>query len=244
MRVLSLVLLFALLSGLSRAGAQAAPPLGRELVRIGLYGGAGYANEHASDGMYGAGVLQVAAYPMRHLLVGLNVELLSNYDRTYSTRLPSLEEDEELLRFSTSEKMRRGRLLVGFETLHLALRDADGVQLLPYAFGELLAFNNEVWPQRHGLLGAGIACEVRVHDALRILADVSYGAVVGRSGREIDEHLLYGALAGTFRMSAGAAFAIHPRARFELRYLGELLQYGHATRVLDTLLFGPVFHLR
>lgn len=215
----------------------------RELVRIGAFGGAGYANEHGSDGMYGAGVLQVSAFPIEHLLVALQVEALSNYDRTYSTRLPAAD-GAGLHKFSIGETMRRGRLWLGYEPLHFALADRDRVQLWPYAVGDVLHFGNDVWPQTALAFGAGLTCEVRVHEGLRLFGDLSYARVVHVRDDGLDARLLYGGIAGTFRMAFGAAFAIHPRARFELRYQGEVVHYGYASRILDTLLFGPVFHLR
>jgi len=246
-RLVRLSTLGAILLGLcsTRARAEAAlAPLPRELARIAAYGGAGYANEHDSDGMYGAGAVQVSAFPQRSLSASLLVEMISNYDRTYTSRLPAAD-GEGLLQFATSEKLRRGRLQVGYELLHhLALADSDRVQLSPYVFGDMLAFVNDVWPQRALAAGAGLACEVRVHEALRLFADLSFGSVLHVSDQQLGQRLLYGGIASTFRMAFGAAFAIHPGARFELRYQGEVLQYDAASRILDTLLFGPVFHLR
>lgn len=241
--LLPLLALLVLLTSGTRADVSAATPLARELVRIGAYGGAGYANEHDADGMYGAGALYVTSYPLGELSVSLLVEAISNYDRTYSTRLPAADGDGRL-QFSTSERLRRGRLQLGYEALHFAALDRDRVQLWPYAFGDLLSFANEVWPQRALAVGGGLASELRVHEGLRLLAELSYGAVVHVSDDQLDRRLLFGGITGTFRMAFGAALAIHPRARFELRYQGEIIQYPLASRILDTLLFGPVFHLR
>src|SRR5688500_9965362 len=63
----------------------AASASARELGRLGIYGGAGYANEHASDGMYGAAALRLTAFLPANVTAELLVETLSSYDRNYSS---------------------------------------------------------------------------------------------------------------------------------------------------------------
>lgn len=227
----------------SRASAEPGAEEARELARVGIFGGAGYANERASDGIYGAGALRLTGFFPAHVSAELSLETLSSYDRTYSTRLPA-SDGQGLLQVPVSERMPRGRLQLGYELLELWPAARAAGRLMPFACGELLAFVNDVWPQRVLSFGGGLLGELRVHDGLRLMFAFSYVRAAHFADPSLSRWLLFGALAGSVRMQFGAAFAIHPRARFELHYQGELLQYAHTTRVLDTLLFGPVFHLR
>jgi hypothetical protein len=227
----------------SRAAAEPRGEEARELARIGIFGGAGYANERASDGIYGAGALRLTGFLPAHVSAELLLETLSSYDRTYSSRLPAAD-GHGLLQVPVSERMPRGRLQLGYELLGLWPAAHEAGRLVPFACGELLAFVNDVWPQRVLSFGGGLLGELRVHDGLRLMLAFSYLRAAHFADPAASRWLLFGALAGSVRMQFGAAFAIHPRARFELHYQGELLQYAHNTRVLDTLLFGPVLHLR
>jgi hypothetical protein len=138
----------------------------------------------------------------------------------------------------------RLRHTVGYELLRHLLRDPDRASLTPYLLGQFVSFANPVVPQRALAVGAGLQAEVGVHPGLRLLADLSYAQVVHLSDPGVQRLLLLGRFTGNVRFCVGAAFALGRVARLEVRYQGELFYYQHAQRTLDTLLFGPVFHLR
>jgi hypothetical protein len=240
-RAARLVLLGGALLPVPHAAAQSGQQLTRERLRVGLYGGAGYANEHASDALYGAGALRIGGFFPAHLSAELSLEMLSSYDRTYLSRLPAADAAGRL-QVGVAERLLRGRIQLGYEVLEHWLAIGEAARVVPFVCADLSAFENEVWPQRVLSVGGGVLAELRVHDGLRLMAGVSY--VRAAQEPAVSRWLLFGPLQGSVRMQFGAAFAIHPRARLELNYQGELLQYAHSTRVLDTLLFGPVFHVR
>jgi hypothetical protein len=223
----------------SAACAEAPKP---ERLRISLLGGAGYANEHASNATYGAGVLAVVGR-VGGAQLGLALETLSSYDRTYLSTLPAADGDGRLA-VQVTERMPRARISAGWDLLSRYGVAYSGGALVPYLLGELLDFANDTFPQRASSLGGGLWGELRVHGGLALLLDLAYVKSLHVSGASAHPLLLYGPFDGGFRMMFGAAFAIAEQARFELRYQGELLFNERDTRVLDTLLVGPTFFLR
>jgi hypothetical protein len=224
------------------AALLAEPEVAPARLAISLQGGAGYANQHASDATYGAGALTAVLRPVPALRLALGLETLSAYDRTYLSTLPAAD-GEGRLEVKVGERLPRVRLGVGWD-LGALLFPRRGVELTPSLVGELLDFANDVFPQRASSLGLGLTGELPLHPGLALLCELSYVRALHVSGSSAHPLLLYGPFTGGFRMMFGAAFALGDVARFELRYQGELLFSERDTRVLDTLLLGPTFTLR
>lgn len=216
----------------------------REIVRIGVAGGGGMANEPdaADRGGFGIGTANVHVMPIEGLDLAASLDVLS-YGRDYVTTMPDGSGAPSGLRVRTDERMARTRLSAGFEVLHFAVDD-ETLKLTPRLVFDVTSFVNAPFPQLPISIGGGASFEAEVHDSFRLLADFDYVHVVNTSRPAVQDLLYFGGMTGDFRFDVGFALVPSPTARLELRYRGEVQVYEHDVRTLHAVIVGPSFSIR